>query len=119
MVEVALLAVQFAVGVNISLFPIPVNVGFFSFTGSGLGVHHYIAIGALVLSALSIALSVAMKNSLGSKLSILGFALLIGAFATGAAFVYLAKTSFYAIAMGVFFVFALIAYESAIFLVKK
>jgi Ca2+/H+ antiporter len=60
-----------------------------------------------------------MKNSLVSKLSVFGFALLIGAFLAGTAFVYIQKSSFYAIAMGVFFVSALIVYESAIFRVKN
>jgi len=121
LVETGLLAVQFAVGVSISLFPIPAytNFGLFSLTGTGLGVHHYISIFALILAAFVTALSFAMKNTLVSKLSIFGLALLIGAFTTGTAFVYLQKNSFYAIAMGVFFVLALIVYESMVFIVKN
>ena len=85
------MAVQFAVGINVSLFPIPTytNFGFFSLAGTGLGVHHYIAIFALILAVLVTALSFAIKNGLVSKLSIFGLALLIGAFTTGTAFVYL------------------------------
>jgi len=120
-VEIGSLALQFAVGVNISLYPIPTltNFGLFSYGGAGFGVHHYIAIFALIFASFAIALSLVMKNSLVSKLSIFGFTLLVGAFATGIAFVYIQKSSYYAIAMGGFFVLALIVYESAIFLLKK
>ena len=120
-VEIGLLALLFGVGLNVSLYPIPslTNFGLFSYGGTGLGVHHYIAIFALIFAAFAIALSLVMKNSLVSKLSIFGFALLLGAFATGIAFVYIQKSSYYAIAHGIFFVLALIVYESAIFLVKK
>jgi FtsH-binding integral membrane protein len=120
-VETALLALQFAVGLNVSLYPIPslINFGLLSYGGTGLGVHHYIAILAVIFAAFAIALSLVTKNSLASKLSMFGFALLLGAFATGIALVYIQKSSYYAIAHGVFFVLALIVYESAIFLVKK
>jgi len=120
-VEIALLAVQFAIGLNVSLYPIPTltNFGLSSYAGTGLGLHHYISIFALIFAAFAIALSVLMKNSLVSKLSVFGFAVLIGAFLAGTAFVYIQKSSFYAIAMGIFFVLALIVYESAIFQVKK
>ena len=84
-VEIALLAVQFLVGLNISLFPIPAltNFGLSSYGGTGLGLHHYLAIFAIIFAAFAIALSVLMKNSLVSKLSVFGFALLIGAFLAG------------------------------------
>jgi hypothetical protein len=60
LVEIALLAVQFAVGLNIGLYPIPAltNFGLFSYGGTGLGLHHYISIFALIFAAFAIALSV-------------------------------------------------------------
>ena len=119
--EIGLLVVQLAVGINVSLYPIPsaTHFGLFFNTGIGLQVHYYLAIFALIFATLAIASSFVMKNSLASRLSIFGFALLVGAFATGVAFVYIQESSYYAIAMGIFFVLALIVYESAIFQVKK
>ena len=119
--EIGLLAAQLAVGINVSLYPIPSapNFGLFPYTGAGFEVHHYLAIFALIFATFAIASSFVMKNSLASKLSAFGLALLIGAFVTGIVFVYIQKSSYYAIAHGILFVLALIVYESAIFLVKK
>ena len=119
-VQVGLLALQFGVGLSVSLFPIPVllNFGLTSSVGTGLVLHHYLAIIVLVFAALATVVSFVMKNPLIRELSVLGLALVIGAFLTGTAFVYVQKTDFYAVAMGVFFVLALIIYESALFLTK-
>jgi hypothetical protein len=120
-VEITLLVVQFIAGSFIFLSPIPtqLNLGFFSLSGSGLGIHHYIAAFALIFSGLIIVSSFIVKNPLLSRLSILGLSLLIGAFATGIAFVYLQRIYLYPIAMGAFFISALITYVSAIILFKN
>ena len=120
-VLVALLVVQFMLGVFVSFYPIglQVNVGFFSYTGTGLGVHHYVAASVLIFAVIVMVSSFFMKSSLLSKLSIIGLLLLVGAFASGLAFVYLQKSNFYAIAMGTCFILALVLYTSSIFLVKK
>jgi len=68
---------------------------------------------------LVMAFSLSLKSSLVSKLSVSGFLLLVGAFVSGTAYVYLQKSNFYAIAMGTFFISALIVYVSSIFLIKK
>jgi hypothetical protein len=118
---VVLLGVQFMLGGFMILYPIPdqVNTEFFSYTGTGLIVHHYVAAAILVFAVLAMAFGFVIKNSLLSRLSIVGFLLLVGAFVSGIAFVYLQKINLYSIAMGTCFILALTVYLAAIFLVKK
>ena len=120
LVLIALLAAQFILGMFVSLYPIPLieNFGSFYYIGTGLGVHHYLAASLLIIAVLVMIFSFVMKSPLLSKLSVGGFLLLIGAFASGVAFVYVQKSNFYVIAMGAFFISALIVYMSSIFSIK-
>jgi hypothetical protein len=119
--EIVLLVVLFMFGEFVSFFEIPIqiNFGVFSYAGIGLEVHHYIAVFTLVSALLAILFSLKMKNNLLSKLSIVGLALLVGAFASGMAFVFLQENKFYSFAMATFFISATIVYLSAIFNVKE
>jgi hypothetical protein len=120
-VQVVLLAVLFLFGSFISLYEVPVqvNFGFFSSTGIGLEVHHYIAIVTLIFGVLAVIFSLKQKNALLSKLSLAGLILLIGAFASGVAFVFLNENKLYTIAMSAFFVLAFVTFMTAIFLIKS
>jgi hypothetical protein len=120
-VQVALLTVLFLFGNIIILYriPIQINFWFFSYAGIGLEVHHIIAIATLIFGLLAIVFSLKEKNALVSKLSIAGLILLMGAFASGAAFVFLQENKLYSIAMAAFFVSALITFVSATILVKS
>jgi hypothetical protein len=120
-VQVVLLTVLFMFGNFISLYRIPIKVNFlfFSYTGIGLEVHHYIAVSTLILGMLAIVFSLKKKNALLSKLSISGLILLVSAFASGVAFVFLQENNLYTIAMATFFISALITFMSALFLVKR
>jgi len=116
-----MLAVLFLFGSFVSLYEVPVqlNFGLFSYTGIGLEVHHYISIFTLIFGAIAIAFGLKTKNTLVSKLSAAGLVLLVSAFASGVAFVFLQENKLYTIAMSAFFISALITYMSAVFLVKK
>jgi hypothetical protein len=120
-VEVVLLTVLFMVGQFVSFFEIPVTISFgvFSYAGVGLEVHHVIAGFAIALGLLAILFSSKTKNTLLIALSTVGLALLVGAFASGLAFVFLQENKLYSLAMAACFIAAIIAYLSAIFSVKK
>ncbi len=123
-VEVVLLIVLFISGMVINLFenvPFQVNFAAFGYTveGAGYGVHHYITLFVIFFGVLALLLSVWMKNSLLSKLSIVGLVSLIISMLGGTALVYFEVNEIYSLVMSAAFISALIVYVAAVFLVKK
>jgi hypothetical protein len=123
-VEVALLIVQFLVGMFVNLYEIvPFNVNFGSFAysakGIGFGLHHYTAIFVLLFAVLALAFSFRLKNAFLTKLSALGLALLIISYGSGTALIFLVNNDLFSLGMAASSVFALIVYVSAIFFTKK
>ena len=116
-----MLVVLFLFGSFVSFYEIPVQLkfSFFSLTGIGLEVHHYVAIFTVIFAALAIGFGLKTKNKLVSKLSAAGMALLVSAFASGLAFVFLQENKVYSIAMSTFFILALVTFTASFFLVKE
>jgi hypothetical protein len=123
-VELVLLFVQFVLGMFVNMYEtVPFAVDFTSFAytlqGVGFGIHHYIALFVLVFAVLALASSLRLKNSLLSKLSVLGLVLLVAAYASGTALIYLEDNDLFSLAMATSFISALIVYVSAIFLARR
>lgn len=124
LIQVVLLIAQFVSGMVINQYenvPFQVNFATFGYTaeGAGYGVHHYLNLFIIFIAALTFLLSVKMKNSLLSKLSLTGLILLVASMLSGTALIYWQANKIYSILMAAFFIAALITYVAAIFVVKK
>lgn len=120
-IQVLLLTALFLFGRFVSFYEMPIQAkfSFFSLTGLGLEVHHYIAILTVIFALLAIVLGLKTKNKLVSKLSAAGLGLLASAFASGLAFVFLEENMLYSFAMSVFFILALVTFLASVFLAKE